>query len=117
VSESEQGAFLVGITDTSASKQAALRWPTSPGLSWEASRDGVQYAKSGALTIGTVGRRVDGSVWYSVDAVSTRWIAKGHGEVKTFRSAKRAVERAWAAWLAEAGLQPIAPASARRTTP
>jgi hypothetical protein len=77
-------------------------------LRWEKQRDGESwYAYSGDLVIGMVVKRDHGEAWvYNLDAVHTRWIAKGHGEVETMPSAKRAIERAWAAWLERAGLEP-----------
>ncbi|MGV7119572.1 hypothetical protein [Sphingopyxis sp. 550A] len=64
------------------------------------------HAMSGNLEIGHVLRRsIDGQVVYKVDAVSTRWITKGHGEVASIASGKRAIERAWQAWCNLAGLQ------------
>jgi hypothetical protein len=34
-----------------------------------------------------------------------KWISKGFGHVKSKASARRAVERAWDAWLSRAGLK------------
>ena len=65
-----------------------------------------EEAWSGNLTAGSIlYRRAEPRVWvYRLDAVATKWITKGHGEVSSARSAKRAVERAWAEWRREAGL-------------
>lgn len=104
MSESNHGKFC-GLGGSAVwSNQADSCSPNSRDLRWETSKDGVWYAKSGAVTIATVVRRNDDSACYSMDAINTRWIAKGHGEVKTVSSAKRAVERAWTTWLARAGL-------------
>lgn len=77
----------------------AIRWikDTSLRECW--------HAMSGDLEIGHVLRRsIDGQVVYKVDAVSTRWITKGHGEVASIASGKRAIARAWKEWLQLAGL-------------
>ena len=78
-------------------------------LRWEMQRDRESwYAYSGRLVVGMVVKRsTDGRYAYSVGAVHTKWIAKGHGAVKSASSAKRAVDRAWSAWLEVAGLQPL----------
>lgn len=73
-------------------------------LRWEQQSPGSYWAYSGSLVIAMIGKRVDGSVYYSVQAVHTKWICKGHGEVKHLASARRAVERAWRKWLTAAGL-------------
>lgn len=70
------------------------------------SRPECWLAMSGDLEIGFVLRRsIDGSIVYKVDAVSTRYITKGHGEVASIASGKRSVERAWTAWMQLAGLR------------
>lgn len=77
-----------------------LRWVKDQSLAecW--------HAISGDLEIGHVLRRsIDGQVVYKVDAVSTRWITKGHGEVASIESGKRAVARAWKAWCDLAGVR------------
>lgn len=71
-------------------------------LRWEKNN----WAYSGQLVVGMVGRRADGSIWYTANsAVDMRYIAKGRGEVKSIKSAKRAVEHAWARWLEVADLR------------
>lgn len=75
-------------------------------LRWEKQACGSIFAYSGDLRVAMIGRRDDGSVFYSVDAVHMKWIAKGHGEVKSIAYAKRAVEKAWAKWLEHADLVP-----------
>lgn len=74
------------------------------GLIWK--QDGRYHtAHSGSLQIGSIVEREDGTIAYkTTDAVHMRWIAKTHGEVASLRSAKRAVERAWATWLESAAL-------------
>jgi hypothetical protein len=77
-----------------------LRWfPLGPRFEGE-------EAFSGNLSVGSyLCRTAEPRVWvYRIDAVSTKWITKGRGEVKSARSAKAAIERAWSAWLVEAGL-------------
>lgn len=77
----------------------ALTWHRLEGF------DGFE-ARSGELVVGVVLRRsTDGQITYDATyAVKTKWITKGRGEVATFASGKRAVARAWAAWLKAAGL-------------
>lgn len=78
----------------------ALRWEKDPDL------DECWIAFSGQLSVGHVlRRRTDGLVVYKIDAVSTRSITKGHGNVATIASGKRAVERGWRAWCELAGLR------------
>lgn len=80
----------------------SLRWEEQQNLggrSW--------WAYSHELVIGMVGVRDDGTVWYSAtNAVSMKYVAKGHGEVRSIASAKRAVQRAWSTWMDQAGLEP-----------
>lgn len=86
------------------SEPAGLRWEKQRGESW--------YGYSGKLVVAMVGERDDGEGscewYYTITAVHTKWITKGHGEVKSERSAKSACDRAWADWLAHAGLVPAA---------
>ena len=73
-------------------------------LRWEEQYPGTWWAYSHKLVVAMCGQREDGSVWYRVDAVSTKWVTKGYGEVRSIRTAKAAIERAWRKWLEEAGL-------------
>ena len=73
-------------------------------LTWERRGDQVYTASHGDMVFGTVLVRLDGSVYYYVDAVKTRWITKGNGAVGSIQSGKAAVERAWRTWLQHAGL-------------
>lgn len=73
-------------------------------LRWEMKRNGSWWAHSGKLIIGYVTVRMDGTVGYSVTAVSTKYVTKGYGTVKTVKYGKRAVERAWRQWLEAAGI-------------
>lgn len=75
------------------------------GLRWERQHGGGWFAYSGDQIIGMVVVRYDGAVAYVVDGVKTRHVTKGSGTVKSEGAAKRAVERAWQAWLDRAGLQ------------
>lgn len=77
-------------------------------LRWEEQAAGGWYAYSGDLVVGMVvtvaaGPR-KGLVTYSVSAVSTRWITRGQGDVKTIAQGKRSLLRAWSDWCARAGL-------------
>lgn len=87
--------------------KALLRWQKREthgnGQCWE--------AYCGNLRIAMVGDRNDGSCWYTVDAISVRWIAKGAGDVSSIAAAKRAVENAWQKWLSRAGLLDLVRAS------
>ncbi|HTK34602.1 MAG TPA: hypothetical protein VL358_04840 [Caulobacteraceae bacterium] len=75
-------------------------------LRWEG-RGEHQTAFSGQLAVGSIGRRSDGSCWYHVTAVDLRYISRALNlHVGNIRTAKRAVERAWAAWLSRAELGP-----------
>ncbi|WP_437871175.1 hypothetical protein ACSD7O_19600 [Methylorubrum extorquens] len=80
---------------------------------WEPKGQGCEMAYSGDLMVGMVVERDDGAggrEWaYSVDAVHTKRITKGHGGTKSLRAAKAAVERAWTAWLVHAGRAALAP--------
>lgn len=77
-------------------------------LHWEEQESGAWYAYSGSLVIGMCGPRDDGVIWWNAtQAVNMRHIAKTHGEVKAIATAKQAIERAWTAWLAEAGLRSV----------
>jgi hypothetical protein len=78
-------------------------------LTWKETPEGWHQAYSGELMVGFVLRRsVDGKIVYNAhEAVHMKHIAKTHGEVSTFASGKRAVERAWSTWLRRAHLQPI----------
>lgn len=73
-------------------------------LRWEKQGSGGYWAYSGRLVVGMIGERSDGTVYYSMQAVHTKWICKGHGEVKHLASARRAIESAWLKWLTAAGL-------------
>ena len=74
-------------------------------LRWEKQTGGGWFAYSGEIIIGLVVERFDGQIaWDATSAVQMKWTAKGSGVVKTIASGKRAVERAWRAWLARAGL-------------
>lgn len=77
-------------------------------LRWEEQDSGAWYAYSGTLVIGMCGPGENGWIWWNASqAVNMRHIAKTHGELKSYATAKRAIERAWTAWLAEAGLRSI----------
>lgn len=73
-------------------------------LRWEEQYPGSWYAYSSELIVGMVVTREDDTVVYNLDAVHTKWIAKGYGEVRSIRAGKRALERAWRKWLEKAGL-------------
>lgn len=78
-------------------------------LCWEKTRPDGYYANSGELVVAMVMRRdCDNGAWFwHVNGVHMKYIGKSQGTVKTFATAKRAVERNWARWLAHASLQPI----------
>lgn len=76
-----------------------LRWEIQPGTR-------IWYAWRGQLHAGSVGMRDDGSVWYVADAIHTRWLSRGRGEVKSVQSGKRAIDRCWQKFLAAAELSP-----------
>lgn len=78
----------------------ALRWRVEHG---------AHYGYSGRLRVAMVLQRDDGVWVYSVDAVSTRWLAKGYGEVGSRKTAVAAVHRAWFRWLDKAGLTVTTP--------
>lgn len=81
---------------------------TSPApLRWERQSTGnAWYAYRGRHIVGMVvqvngvsaSHPRHGVFTYKVDAVHTKWIAKGNGHVKSLATAKKAVERAWDAW-------------------
>ena len=64
--------------------------------------------RSGNFTVAVVVQRAESGRWAWLMQVPTRWICAGEGEVATRAAARRAVERAWARWLAHAALEPIA---------
>jgi hypothetical protein len=74
-------------------------------LRWEKQPNGGWFAFSGEIIVGLVVERFDHQIgWDATSAVQMKWTAKGRGVVKTVASGKRAVERAWSAWLSRAGL-------------
>lgn len=79
-----------------------LRWEPQPGHE-------AEYAYSGnAVVAMVVHQSVGERLWaYTVDGVQAKWVGKSHGRVRSKSSAKRAVEKVWAAWLAHAGLKSI----------
>lgn len=80
------------------------------GLRWEDETSGaivVEYAYSGDLSVGAVQRRTNGIWSYRMEAVHSKWITKGRGEVRSKVLAKRALRRAWRTWLEHAALQSI----------
>lgn len=80
-------------------------------LRWEKQSGGAWFAYSGdlrvAMVVQIIGECSRKGLWtYSLDAVNTRWITKGGGDVKTAVQGKKSIARAWAAWLDRAVLQP-----------
>lgn len=73
-------------------------------LRWEAGPYGVLTAYRGSLYAGSVIPRDDGVVVYNVLGIDVKWITKGRGEVKSVRTAKMAVERAWLEWMKRADM-------------
>ena len=57
-----------------------------------------------AMVVGSVIERTDGTVAYELNAVRTKWITKGSGEVETVKAGKAAVDRAWRDWCGAMGL-------------
>lgn len=79
-------------------------------LRWLPEPDGrAELAYSGEAIIGmVVHQSVGEQLWaYTVDGVHAKWVGKVRGRVKSKATAKRAVERTWAAWLAHAALAPV----------
>lgn len=79
-------------------------------LRWELGLSGrAHLAYSGEAIIGMVVHQTVGEqLWaYTVDGVQAKWVGKVRGRVQSKATAKRAVERTWAAWLAHAGLAPV----------
>lgn len=70
----------------------------------------AEYAYSGDAIIAIVVHQSVGErLWaYKVDGVHAKWVGKTNGRVQSKASAKRAVEKVWSAWLAHAGLAPVA---------
>lgn len=62
----------------------------------------VGYA--GKVDIAIVLRRNDSTIYWKVDGVFLKYLAKSSGEAKTMAAGKRAAERAWGQWLTAAGL-------------
>lgn len=78
-----------------------LRWEPQQGAE-------AEYAYSGdAIIAMVVHQSVGERLWaYTVNGVEATWVGKVHGRVKAKATAKRAVEKVWAAWLNHAGLKP-----------
>ncbi len=70
----------------------------APKITWKKRRDKDWDAWVGSLLLGFVIVRDDGTVAYSVDAIHTRRLTKGHGEVSSVRQGKASMTRAWEAW-------------------
>ncbi|WP_343611114.1 hypothetical protein [Novosphingobium sp.] len=90
--------------------------PAPFGLRWEKpyKDNNCHHAMLGAVQIGAIGELAiePGAWWYKVDGVDVKWLAKRNGQVKSRDSARKAVERAWVAWLKASGLMPAdAPAT------
>lgn len=75
-------------------------------ITWRESTFGPDChdAYSGDLQIGHVLMRTDGVWIYELNAVFTKWICKGRGEVSSAAAGKRALRRAWLTWCRRAGL-------------
>jgi hypothetical protein len=80
---------------------------TSLSLRWEPFQGSSEQASLGEVPIAMIGQLSadPGTWWYTIDGVHVKWISKGFGHVKSKASARRAVERAWDAWLSRAGLK------------
>jgi hypothetical protein len=76
-----------------------LKWEKQKGLgeAW--------FGYSGHMRVAMVVLTNAGHYRYSLDAVHTKFITKGHGDVKTLDQGRKSVERAWATWLDAASLQ------------
>lgn len=83
---------------------------TAPRLIWRPvlSPDGIPqlggWAYSGKLVVGWVAVRIDGSYFWTINAVHTRHIVKGSGDAKSVAAGRRALTRAWRIWCDKAGL-------------
>lgn len=79
----------------------------APRIRWTRGLGGDStHAWVGGMLLGGVLTRHDGVVIYHVEGVTTRWVTKGHGEVKTIAQGKASVRRAWRAWWAQLSEQP-----------
>jgi len=78
----------------------------SLSLRWEPFQGSSEQAFLGQVPIAMIGQiDADPAIWwFKVDGVYMKWIGKGFGHVKGKASARRAVRRAWAAWLERAEL-------------
>lgn len=76
---------------------------TTLKLKWQKFADHTWVAKLGDVTIAMIGERLDGSCFYQVDGIRTKWITKGYGDVGSIAQAKLSVERAWRDWCKKAG--------------
>lgn len=85
-------------------------------LCWKEQIPGSQYALSGDMIVGMIGQRSDapGRWWWQIAAVHTKHIVAGSGEVRSAGAARKAVEKAWAAWLRHASLVPLEKAPENR---
>lgn len=80
-----------------------------PPLTWTKDKEGriIWSAFSGNIQIGIVLTRHDGSIIWKIDAVHMKWIAKGYGDCVSMESGRRALNRSWKIWLAEASLKSV----------
>lgn len=76
------------------------------GVIWTIQNDGkTVHLHYGGLLVGSAGERDDGTAFWRIDAVKTKWICKGHDlHAASLDAATRALERAWGVWLNYAGL-------------
>lgn len=76
------------------------------GVIWTVQNDGkTAHLHYGGLLVGSAGERDDGTAFWSIYAVKTKWICKGNDHAaSSLDAATRALERAWGVWLNYAGL-------------
>lgn len=83
------------------------------GLRWERDPDrsaGYATAWAGQLIVGSIGRRADGSCWYSVTLVRLgRPYRAQNLDVASLAAARRGVQRYWNSFLEFAELAPAPP--------
>lgn len=77
------------------------------GLVWEKTRfmnSWTWTAYCGSIVAGSIVINIHGRYAYRVQGIDVKWLTRRNNQVSRLTTAKKAVERAWSIWRAEAGL-------------